>query len=794
MSNIFPVSNELYEAVIDDCYEFLYNICTEDAKKSLENLFKTRIESYDADNKIYVLKYYISSPESKKILNQEIIQYTLKYINHMEKDYVDNTFKKLKSIADFCLAYLALTSFRYIYDINFKENKFFFFQTNDYRNFSNFLLKYSILSQIKEAYEKSTISIYNSAVQNKYLSLIKIFDINKIFILEQIIENDKIKTKEPQDTKKKILNSSVNQELKNSSVKISKSANGKKSKTKDESSFKKNNRADDIFRKNKILTPKKLYDSNAKSNNIKESKSKEESKKDKSLINANKNKEKSSDISDLKDEIEKLKIKTLDLDIKCLELGEVLFSESSINAALIKIEKTKSDYLDNLNRKLINTMKNLANPYNFNLWRKVSNMLLKNIFVILKNDKFELRQNLSNGIKNLLISNACKNKIYNTEFKEKIRNYESKYNSSNTNIITQNLSNSADKKRVYNLVAIYKNNSPDITASLSIDFLFYLKEKGNQVNHFDEKVLNFILFNDMNIVEVENKDVKIEEEKTNIIINEDDVLDKVYEGRINFDSNEIISMLKNPLKFMKDDYIDVKILFTPIYKEIEEIKKLVGYNNSGIQIKKLEENVENISLNIKEIISYFENYFQTNDIDFKNIKKELTDDKISLNDKNKLKEYSKIISVSNKIEDKLKFYQQLKDRITNLNSSISQKEIKINKSINKIKDEIKKVAKLISIDDVFKKYKSNLLQIINNDNENEYKQYDKIFNEKNINNFSISQFYHFISTNLNKEKKQLCITKRDITNYNLFIAIIEEFQEFKDDYQGDIDVPIKSNM
>ena len=33
-----------------------------------------------------------------------------------------------------------------------------------------------------------------------------------------------------------------------------------------------------------------------------------------------------------------------------------------------------------------------------------------------------------------------------------------------------------------------------------------------------------------------------------------------------------------------------------------------------------------------------------------------------------------------------------------------------------------------------------------------------------------------------------------ITNYNLFIAIIEEFQEFKDDYQGDIDVPIKSNM
>ena len=239
MSIIFPVSNELYEVVIDDCYEFLYDICSEDAKISLENLFKTRVESYYVDNKIYVLKFYLVNPESKKILNQEIIQYTLKYINHMEKAYVNNTFNKLKSISDYCLAYLALTSFRYIYDINFNENKFFFFQANDYSHFSKFLLKYSILSQIKGAYEKSSISIYNSAVQDKYLSLKKIFDINKIFILEPKIGNDIIKNKEPQDTKKKTLNSSNKRGLNNSSAKISKSVNGKKSKVKNESSIKK---------------------------------------------------------------------------------------------------------------------------------------------------------------------------------------------------------------------------------------------------------------------------------------------------------------------------------------------------------------------------------------------------------------------------------------------------------------------------------------------------------------------------------------------------------------------------
>ena len=124
--------------------------------------------------------------------------------------------------------------------------------------------------------------------------------------------------------------------------------------------------------------------------------------------------------------------------------------------------------------------------------------------------------------------------------------------------------------------------------------------------------------------------VKIEEENTNIIINEDDndVFDKEYEGRINFGFNEIISMLKNPLSFIKDDYIDIKILFSPIYSKIEKIRELIGYNNSFNQIKDLEEKVANMSENIKEIILYFENYFRTNNIDYKNIKRALMDDNI----------------------------------------------------------------------------------------------------------------------------------------------------------------------
>ena len=130
-----------------------------------------------------------------------------------------------------------------------------------------------------------------------------------------------------------------------------------------------------------------------------------------------------------------MKIIELNINMDYLKLSEALISESSINSALINVEKMKYDYLDNLNQKLINGMKNLANLYNFNLWRKVSNMLLKNIFVILKNNKFEFRQNPSNSIKNILISNSYKNNIYNEQFELKIKKYENKFNSSNNNTV-----------------------------------------------------------------------------------------------------------------------------------------------------------------------------------------------------------------------------------------------------------------------------------------------------------------------------------------------------------------------
>ena len=317
------------------------NSCIIFVQKKLKNLWRIYLNQglnyYDLDNKIYALKFYLPNPERRKILNRDIIQYTSKYIYHIENDYVNNKFIILKSISDFCLAYLALASYRYIYDINFNENKFFFFVPNDFKNFSNFLLKYSIFSQIKDAYEKSSIPILNSAVQDRFLLLKETFDINKIFIFEENIHIDKIKSKEPQDTRKKIQNSSINHRLDNYSAKISKSVNEEKKNGKNEPSFKRNNEVNKNIQKGKIMTPKKLDNTSKKLNKNKirnynsekkiseteknkdsqeNSESKEESKKDKSLNNSNQSKEKHSYTSVVKDKIEYLKI-----EMKIIELN-----------------------------------------------------------------------------------------------------------------------------------------------------------------------------------------------------------------------------------------------------------------------------------------------------------------------------------------------------------------------------------------------------------------------------------------------------------------------------------------
>ena len=231
-----------------------------------------------------------------------------------------------------------------------------------------------------------------------------------------------------------------------------------------------------------------------------------------------------------------LKIELLNIDfrLELLEKDEKIISQSLLNSALLKIEKKKNEYLDKYIQSLKNIVINLSNPYNFNFWRKVVNIILKNIFIALKIKGFSLEQNLDQKIYNKLKFYQSKiDEEKREEYDKKCDKYKKKLNIIKSQSKTKNISPSADKERSYNLITISKNGKDDVKSSLSIDFLFYLKEKGNQFNHFDEIVLNFILFQELNIIDEENE----------IIIKEDQTKEKKVENE-----NEIIKEEVKPVK------------------------------------------------------------------------------------------------------------------------------------------------------------------------------------------------------------------------------------------------------
>ena len=148
--------------------------------------------------------------------------------------------------------------------------------------------------------------------------------------------------------------------------------------------------------------------------------------------------------------------------------------------------------------------------------------------------------------------------------------------------------------------------------------------------------------------------------------------------------------------------------------------------------------------------------------------------------------YLDLKKLYNEIENKIKFYEDNKIKILKLNESISNNEKEVNDYINIIKEYIEKAAKLINIIDIFNEYKLELQKNI--EYKPEYKEHSDIFSEENINNFKIADLYQLLKTYL--KDHNFSITKRDITNFNLLVEILNEFRELYYIYENNIDVKL----
>ena len=147
----------------------------------------------------------------------------------------------------------------------------------------------------------------------------------------------------------------------------------------------------------------------------------------------------------LKKEIISLKIKSIKSDYEVPRINERLNYENTINSAYSNIAQRKISYLEAYIQSLNNIIINLSNPYNFNLWRKISNILLKNIFIILKNKGFTINQNKDETIYNDLNEIVQKMKKPNYKLIKKLKEYKN-YLKERKQVTTLSLSSVETKK------------------------------------------------------------------------------------------------------------------------------------------------------------------------------------------------------------------------------------------------------------------------------------------------------------------------------------------------------------
>ena len=607
MEVIYPQLEELYKVITNDFYKMYLEKKDENAKEKLDS----EKNNLNIKDKIEQLKIFISKNKTKNINDFDIIQFLSKYIDIIDSFYSKEKIEEIEvQYADqYCLSYIALVFFKFFCDDKEDLNELFHFNINKYQHFSEFITHYSLLRQMKLIYEEISFPVLEEfkIYKDLFINLIKKFDNDSIFYPKSN-EGEHEKT----ENEKENVNKNNIEQFKENDLSTTKTNSEKKEKNGNSEEKKINN---DINVQNKIYeinedmnsSIKKDLSVNSTTKIIKSNINNSENESQENIISKDINK-KTDEIEGLKKELNEIKIKTdfdiIDLKIKfiktqeCLEYGNLIFLE------YINNEKKKVEYLENYNKSLKNMVMILSNPYSFNFWRKITNIILKNIFIILRNNKFIITQKKDNKVlsqlenyfgklKTKLNEKFKPNNKYKTVddlpictiIKTKLRKYKKQSNS--TENIT-NISQAADKERSYNLIVIYNNSKPDITASLSIDFLFFLKEKGNQIAHFDEKILNFLLFNEIDIIE--NDEIKIDNEKNNTFRIEAIKEDKKKEIKNNEKKNVTVN------KIAKNEKLNKRYLTQTKEKKINSVeenklhKRIIKSLNG--QVKKKSDKIE----------------------------------------------------------------------------------------------------------------------------------------------------------------------------------------------------------
>ena len=420
-----------------------------------------------------------------------------------------------------------------------------------------------------------------------------------------------------------------------------------------------------------------------------------------------------------------------------MSLLEKVMLNTELNSVLINCGKKRTEYLENLITSTKNTNINIDNLYNFHVLGKLSIIILKNLLIMLYKKNYKFIQDYDERVLKDLKSYASKIKGKELEdSNNKIKKYEVK------------LKKQSNKDEKYNTIIIVENQ---IKYSLVIEFLFFLKKKSDKINFFEKEIFDLILFDDLNI------DVKLKSPKENI---EEEEEKYIYEGKTKFNGKEIITMFKAPFKLHKEN-INIDKIYSIINKKINEIKEKNGFKNNTDFIQLKNDTVDLLEES-QYIIDTYENYFIENKINFKN-ENEILDIKT----KEYIKNYIDIKELKEKIVEKIKLLDNYIKNIKELNIIVEKYMKEVDDLINKIKSDKKRKEHLISISEIFTEFKNDLKDNIMN--RMEYKKYGDIFNEKNINEFSLENVFTILDETLNNSNALFSITKSENINNINFI-------------------------
>ena len=738
MSN-YPTIEKLFNAIIKDCYDYLFSHTDDKARESITKLFDYNKDKDEIIQKSYiVLCSIIYEKASEEELNS-IYEFTKKFIESIYS-YLSDAKKNnniTSTINDCCNGYIAIFGYVYIFKGVF-VNEFLQFFTQDHKYFKEVLTEFNILNEVKMHYENSINKLYkeksiiiDDQLFNEFISYFEeeSFDFKKVE--KEKKENEKVSS--PQK---------LNAEIKKDEI----SENGNKSTQHEtfDSSI--------IQIENKSLEDGELVTKKTLNNNP--------------IL--------------LKNDILCIIIKK---SYSYLTLLEKTLLKIEFKSAEIDSEKKKVKYLENSIISLKQTIINLGNPYNFNLWRKLSNIILKNLFVILHKKKYKLLQYCNRSVLKSLQNYESKFKGEKlTAFKDKVKKYEERLNGQIGGVQSSGAS-TADKEKAFNIIVVENQ----IKYSLVIDFLFFLKEKGNKINHFDEEIIDLILFDDLGIDMAINEDSH--EKDMNTFQTEKENKQSVEKfnknSKTSFNCAEIIDMLKNPFKYHQKD-INIDKIYTAIYEKITRIKTDIGYDEN-IKLNDIKKEIVDLSEEIQNVVDSYEQYFTENKINYQNKnEKEILDTEL----KKHMKNYIYIKELQETINKKIPSYENIINALSDL-KTITEKCMK---EVEELTEEIKikrqtEEKTLKTISEVFFEFKNTLKKDIMR--KEEYKKYANIFSEENINEFSLEDVYAIIEETLNFNNTSFSITKKDITNFNLLVEVITNFEELKCFvYNKDLDVLI----